>query len=217
MTQEWCAQLCFDKKLAMAGVEYANECFCGDVVQGAKPSDKCTMNCSANHEQKCGGSDAVGVFKVVCSGAPVPAPVNPLLPANCTTASFRSSAWCNTSLSSDDRVAALLKAATSAEKIGLLSSSNLGIPRLGVPRLRFSEALHGVKTSCGKAAANSTGCATSFPCALGTSASFNVSLFEAIGSAISTEARALDNQGIGGLSFWSPDINLFRDPRWGRY
>lgn len=65
---------------------------------------------------------------------------------------------------------------------------------------------------CGRAA----GCPTSFPHATLLAATFNESLWRTIGSTISTEARALHNQGIAGLSFWAPDINEFRDPRWGR-
>ncbi len=45
---------------------------------------------------------------------------------------------------------------------------------------------------------------------------FNRTLWQLVGAAISTEARALHNQKLAGLAFWAPDINLFRDPRWGR-
>ncbi|KAJ6711411.1 SUGAR HYDROLASE-RELATED [Salix purpurea] len=58
--------------------------------------------------------------------------------------------------------------------------------------------------------------ATSFPQVILTAASFNTSLFEAIGKVVSTEARAMYNVGLAGLTYWSPNINIFRDPRWGR-
>lgn len=47
-------------------------------------------------------------------------------------------------------------------------------------------------------------------------ASFNTSLFYTIGKVVSTEARAMYNVGESGLTFWSPNVNIFRDPRWGR-
>eukprot|EP00850_Spirogloea_muscicola_P016600 SM000135S27044 [mRNA] locus=s135:335268:339044:- [translate_table: standard] len=59
-------------------------------------------------------------------------------------------------------------------------------------------------------------CATSFPQVIGQAASFNASLWYAIGEAISTEARAMHSVGRAGLTFWSPNINIFRDLRWGR-
>ncbi|KAH0840843.1 LOW QUALITY PROTEIN: hypothetical protein HID58_092280, partial [Brassica napus] len=58
--------------------------------------------------------------------------------------------------------------------------------------------------------------ATSFPQVILTAASFNVSLFQAIGKVVSTEARAMYNVGLAGLTYWSPNVNIFRDPRWGR-
>ncbi|KAK4491597.1 hypothetical protein RD792_002351 [Penstemon davidsonii] len=58
--------------------------------------------------------------------------------------------------------------------------------------------------------------ATSFPTPITTTASFNQSLWKKIGQAVSTEARAMHNLGHAGLTFWSPNINVVRDPRWGR-
>lgn len=58
--------------------------------------------------------------------------------------------------------------------------------------------------------------ATSFPQVLVTAASFNRSLWFKIGSAIGVEAKAMYNVGQAGLTFWAPNINIFRDPRWGR-
>lgn len=58
--------------------------------------------------------------------------------------------------------------------------------------------------------------ATSFPQIISTSHSFNRSLFHAIGKAISTEIRAFSNVGHAGLTYWTPNLNIFRDPRWGR-
>ncbi|KAL0806991.1 hypothetical protein Bca101_099483 [Brassica carinata] len=81
----------------------------------------------------------------------------------------------------------------------------------------WSEALHGVSDVGGGSSFTGlvTG-ATSFPQVILTAASFNVSLFQAIGKVVSTEARAMYNVGAAGLTFWSPNVNIFRDPRWGR-
>ncbi|KAK6121043.1 hypothetical protein DH2020_045214 [Rehmannia glutinosa] len=58
--------------------------------------------------------------------------------------------------------------------------------------------------------------AKDFPQVILTAATFNESLFETIGKVVSTEARAMYNVGLAGLTFWSPNVNIFRDPRWGR-
>ena len=135
---------------------------------------------------------------------------------NCTMTPYSTYPYCDDTQTVDKRVADLLSRMTLAEKTQLLQNKNTGIARLGVPRLPFSECLHGVLTRCGAAAGGGTGCPTSFPHALGLGATFNRTLWSHVSSAISTEARALNNQGIAGLAFWAPDINLFRDPRWGR-
>lgn len=59
-------------------------------------------------------------------------------------------------------------------------------------------------------------CATSFPQVVTTGSSFNTTLWHMIGQTISTEARAMNNLGQAGLTFWAPNINVIRDPRWGR-
>ncbi|KAL3598171.1 hypothetical protein D5086_006089 [Populus alba] len=92
------------------------------------------------------------------------------------------------------------------------------VSRLGIPKYEWwSEALHGVSyVGPGTHFSNNVAGATSFPQVILTAASFNTSLFEAIGKVVSTEARAMYNVGLAGLTFWSPNINIFRDPRWGR-
>ena len=70
---------------------------------------------------------------------------------------------------------------------------------------------------CGKPAwPNSTGCPTTFPAGPGLGATFDRDLWGKIGDRIGREARGLNNQQIGPLYFLDPDINLLRDPRWGR-
>ncbi|KAG2322691.1 hypothetical protein Bca52824_015904 [Brassica carinata] len=116
-------------------------------------------------------------------------------------------------LKAEARVTDLVGRLTLEEKIGFLVSKATGVSRLGIPDYNWwSEALHGVSDVGG--GSNFKGPvpgATSFPQVILTAASFNVSLFQAIGKVVSTEARAMYNVGVGGLTFWSPNVNIFRD------
>ncbi|XP_027193375.1 beta-xylosidase/alpha-L-arabinofuranosidase 1 isoform X2 [Cicer arietinum] len=126
--------------------------------------------------------------------------------------------FCDKSLSVKERVLDLVKRLTLKEKIGNLGNSAVEVSRLGIPKYEWwSEALHGI-SNIGPGTHFSTLVpgATSFPMPILTAASFNTSLFQAIGSVVSTEARAMYNVGLAGLTYWSPNINIFRDPRWGR-
>ncbi|MDN6118933.1 MAG: glycoside hydrolase family 3 C-terminal domain-containing protein [Lactococcus sp.] len=103
-----------------------------------------------------------------------------------------------------------------AEKISQIDFDASAIERLGIPHYNYwNEALHGVARA---------GVATVFPQAIGIAATFDKSLVQAVAEAISVEGRAKynayskygDRDIYKGLTFWSPNINLFRDPRWGR-
>ncbi|WP_414648282.1 glycoside hydrolase family 3 protein [Dyella sp.] len=113
-------------------------------------------------------------------------------------------------------VAALVSKMTLAEKVTQLQSHAPAIARLGVPAYDWwNEGLHGVARD---------GYATVFPQAIGLAASWDTDLLAQVGDVVSTEARAKFNAaGAGhdharyqGLTIWSPNINIFRDPRWGR-
>jgi len=114
------------------------------------------------------------------------------------------------------RVNDLLHQLTLPEKISLLGYRSKEVQRLGIPAYNWwNEALHGVARA---------GVATVFPQAIGMAATFNDDLLHQAANVISTEARAKYNLSIAqdrrlqymGLTFWSPNINIFRDPRWGR-
>ncbi|GAB4838320.1 Endo-1,4-beta-xylanase 2 [Ancistrocladus abbreviatus] len=126
--------------------------------------------------------------------------------------------FCNTSMGINERVADLVGRLTLEEKIGFLVNSAGAVSRLGIPKYEWwSEALHGVSyVGPGTRFSSVVPGATSFPQVITTAASFNTSLFEAIGKVVSTEARAMYNVGLAGLTYWSPNVNIFRDPRWGR-
>ena len=110
------------------------------------------------------------------------------------------------------RAAALVARMTPEERMGQLVMDAPAIPRLGVPAYHWwNEALHGIARN---------GVATVFPQAIGLAATWDPALMGRVATAISTEARAkhnVDPKGIyHGLTLWSPNVNIFRDPRWGR-
>jgi hypothetical protein len=197
----------------------------GDLVYGATAFLK---KCNASDSTQLWHYDiASGVFEIygnrtLCLDGGTP------LNISCATAPYSSHAYCDPTLASVDRAKDLVSRMLPSEKAQNMVSSNPGVKRLGVPPFAFSEALHGVASDCGATAffselgQNNSGCPTSFPHALALGATFNRSLWKQIGQVISTEARALNNQekmlghAVTGVALWTPDINLFRDPRWGR-
>jgi beta-glucosidase len=125
--------------------------------------------------------------------------------------------WFNPALPTDARVNALIAQMTLTEKATQMVNQARAIPRLGIPAYNWwNEALHGVARN---------GTATVFPEPMGLAATFDTALVKEMGVAIGVEARVKFNQAGGpreahgiaqGLDFWSPNINIFRDPRWGR-
>ena len=114
------------------------------------------------------------------------------------------------------RAQQLVARMTVSEKMTQLRYDSPAIERLGVPAYNWwNEALHGVARA---------GTATSFPQAIGMGATFDEALMKQVGDVIATEGRAKynayaamgDRDIYKGLTFWSPNVNIFRDPRWGR-
>ncbi|KAH9664197.1 putative beta-D-xylosidase 6 [Citrus sinensis] len=124
----------------------------------------------------------------------------------CKPPHFDSCPFCNTSLSISTRAKSLISLLTLQEKIQQLSDNASAIPRLGIPAYEWwSESLHGIASNGPGVNFNGTvSSVTSFPQVLVSAASFNRSLW------------AMYNLGQAGLTFWAPNINIFRDPRWGR-
>ncbi len=125
-------------------------------------------------------------------------------------------AYLDTSLSFQARAADLVSKMTLSDKISQMQNSAPAIPSLGIPAYNWwSECLHGVARN---------GIATVFPQAIGMAATWDPKLIHREAEVISTEARAKHNYAISkgthgmytGLTFWSPNINIDRDPRWGR-
>jgi len=125
-------------------------------------------------------------------------------------------AYKNPTLTIEDRVNDLVLRMTLEEKVSQLVNDAAAIERLDVPEYNWwNEALHGVARA---------GKATVFPQAIGLAATWDTDLMFRVATAISDEARAKHHEFIRrgkrgiyqGLTFWSPNINIFRDPRWGR-
>lgn len=127
--------------------------------------------------------------------------------------------FCDDSLPIAARARALVSLLALDEKIAQLSNTAGGVPRLGIPPYEWwSESLHGLADN-GPGVNFSSGpvrAATAFPQVILTTAAFNRSLWRAVAEAVSVEARAMHNSGQAGLTYWAPNINIFRDPRWGR-
>ena len=124
---------------------------------------------------------------------------------------------CNQSFPTRQRAADLISRMTTPEKITQLVHTVPPIPRLGLPEIIWwSEALHGIAYSPGVSFGGDLPNATMFPMPIVLGASFNMTLVHRMAETISTEARAFSNEGRAGLVFFTPNINIFRDPRWGR-
>lgn len=122
----------------------------------------------------------------------------------------------NPDLPLEQRLEDLIDRMTLEEKVGQLLNATPAIERLGIPKYDWwNECLHGVARN---------GRATIFPQAIGLAATWDTTLIRRIGDAIGNEGRAKYNLAVAhqsreryqGLTFWSPNVNIFRDPRWGR-
>lgn len=141
-----------------------------------------------------------------------------LLVLGCATGAAQAATppYLDTQRSFEARAADLVSRMTLEEKAAQMQNAAPAIPRLQVPAYDWwNEALHGVARAGG---------ATVFPQAIGMAATFDLPLMHEVATAISDEARAKHHQFLRqnqheryqGLTFWSPNINIFRDPRWGR-
>jgi beta-D-xylosidase 4 len=154
-----------------------------------------------------------------------PLPIYPLTQP-CQHAPLNGSAACDVHAPLEHRLDELLQhlysTATLQERANLLRSNAPGVQKLNLPPYSWwNEALHGVAGSGPLSAASlplrfesclsyPDKCATSFPAAITTASAFNTTLIRSIGSAIGDEARAFSNYNMTGLTFWTPNVNIFR-------
>lgn len=124
----------------------------------------------------------------------------------------------NPNLPREERIKDLISRLTLEEKASLMKHQSPAIPRLGIPAYNWwNEALHGVARTNEKM--------TVFPQAIGMAATFDTEALQMMGDMTASEGRALFNQDLKegktgtqyrGLTYWTPNVNIFRDPRWGR-
>ncbi|KAK8199701.1 putative xylan 1,4-beta-Xylosidase [Phyllosticta capitalensis] len=142
---------------------------------------------------------------------------------DCANGPLKDNLVCDTSATPKSRAAALVAALTLEEKFNNTGNTAPGVPRLGIPPYQWwNEALHGVAYEYGGdvfADANDTDQfthATSFPQPILMGAAFDDDLIKAVAEVVSTESRAFSNAGRFGIDAWTPNVNPFKDPRWGR-
>jgi beta-glucosidase len=143
----------------------------------------------------------------------ISAPARAQTPAQPASAS---APYLDSNLTIEQRVDDLVSRMTLAEKVSQLQDHAAAVPRLAVPKYDWwNESLHGVAFG---------GYATNFPQVIGMAATWDTDLVGQMAQTISTEARAKYHQAMHddqhemffGLTFWAPNVNIFRDPRWGR-
>ncbi|KAF2104135.1 glycoside hydrolase [Rhizodiscina lignyota] len=220
-TPQYCADSCGILGYKYAGAEYGTQCFCGDAINptGTKADNSsCNMNCPADPSAPCGGTWFMDLYEI---SNPEPNVVKNSFTPYCYTNPLCGNKACDKSLSISERIAALLSQMTLTEKIANTVDSASGVLRLGLPPYEWwSEALHGVASSPGVTFNTPNGSdfsyATSFPMPILMSAAFDDLLINKVASVVGKEARAFGNYGFAGFDFWTPNINPFRDPRWGR-
>lgn len=212
-----CANICGRAGFAYAGVEYGRECFCGDNISNeSAPEEECNTVCPGDPSEKCGQSYRVNIWNVdnaLDEGESFKFP-------NCNREPLCSNAVCDASLSFKERAKGLVSLWTVEEKLNNLVDKAAGVPRLGIkPYDWWAEGLHGLANQGVNFEAHGSGewdVATSFPQPILTAAAFDDELVTSIGDVISTETRAFNADGRVGFNLYTPNINNFKDPRWGR-
>lgn len=136
----------------------------------------------------------------------------------CAQSALETLPFRDTSLTLEERVKDLIARLTLEEKVQMMKHDSPAIPRLGIPAYNWwNEALHGVARTPEKV--------TVFPQAIGMAATFDAEALQKMGDITASEGRALFNEALKagkgiaqyrGLTYWTPNINIFRDPRWGR-
>ncbi|RAQ51277.1 exo-1 [Aspergillus flavus] len=221
MTPQYCANWCGQRGFTYGGIEFGTQCFCGsepDFSLATKTNEtSCNSQCATEPSSACGGNYVMSLYKI---SNPQGGGVNTKFVPACQTQPLCSHPVCDTSLSIAERVDSLVKSLTLEEKILNLVDASAGSTRLGLPSYEWwSEATHGVGSAPGvqftSKPANFS-YATSFPAPILTAASFDDTLIRKIAEVIGREGRAFGNNGFSGFDFWAPNINGFRDPRWGR-
>ncbi|KAJ5554966.1 glycoside hydrolase superfamily [Penicillium sp. DV-2018c] len=221
MTPQYCANWCGERGFEYGGIDFGTQCFCGtkpNFSDATKTDDShCNSKCSTEPSSSCGGNYVMSLYQI--QNPQGSTPDTKFVPA-CQTQPLCSHPVCDTSKSIAERVSSLVESMTVEEKILNLVDAAAGSERLGLPSYEWwSEATHGVGGAPGvqfTPKPDDFSSATSFPAPILTAASFDDALIRQIANVIGKEGRAFANYGFAGFDFWAPNINGFRDPRWGR-
>jgi len=223
MTPQFCADFCGERGYAYGGIDFGTQCFCGpepNFDNANKIADEDCSPCFTDPSVLCGGGYLQSLLQIgnpqeVGDGSSA----NAFVPA-CQLSPLCSTSVCDTSLSISDRVNALINELTTEEKILNVVDATAGAERIGLPPYEYwSEATHGVGSAPGvqfPPAPLDYYYATSFPAPISLAASFDDPMILAIGNTVGREGRAFGNGGFAGFDYWAPNMNPFRDPRWGR-
>ncbi|KAF2705212.1 glycoside hydrolase family 3 protein [Pleomassaria siparia CBS 279.74] len=137
---------------------------------------------------------------------------------HCSNGPLKNEVICDSSAAPLARAKSLVALYTLAEKIDATGNTSPGVPRLGIPPYEWwNEGLHGLAGPFANFSQEGEySYSTSFPQPITMGAAFDDDLIKAVATVISTEARAFNNANRSGLDLWTPNINPFKDPRWGR-
>eukprot|EP00937_MAST-01D_sp_MAST-1D-sp2_P007217 g7217.t1 len=229
-----CAASCAAMGYPVAGVENGGECHCGTGGVNPKaahtilPSSKCATPCSGAAAETCGGVDAIELFNFSCTGSVTPNY------KGCESALAKAQPYCDESLSIDARLDAMFANLTLLDKIGMISpqrqfgSDTCGDHTAGADAIGLGDYFWLVETNTNVAAKCFPGrpyaCPTTFIGPMGMGASFNRTSWRQKGGVLGTEMRAFHNiawhrgnaENKIGLTGFGPNINIARDPRFGR-
>eukprot|EP01126_Amoeba_proteus_P002860 TRINITY_DN10928_c0_g1_i7.p1 TRINITY_DN10928_c0_g1~~TRINITY_DN10928_c0_g1_i7.p1 ORF type:complete len:672 (+),score=96.86 TRINITY_DN10928_c0_g1_i7:1352-3367(+) len=226
-----CAMICSRFQTLYSAVEFGTQCFCGNSINKNANSvprsmSECNIPCPGNLSQSCGGSDRMVLFTASCTGT-----VEPNY-HGCLNSVAKALPYCDLTLSYEERLKDLMGRLSLDEKIAMISPQpdlgntcgdhTAGKSEIGLPTYFW---LVETNTNVASSCLGPDKCATTFTGPLGMASSFNRTSWRMKGLVIGTEMRAFSNAGwsrsTGPLDFialtaYGPNINICRDPRFGR-
>ena len=222
-----CAAAGCNAQLTLEACEGRGKCLDTSTSSPAGNSTSHPQDCFLTHSNVTGQLRTVSSQLCVDGGSNLPS-------KGCTDEQSKSLPFCNVGLSNHARARDLVSRLSVQEMAsGVLSMLNVpprpqgtatpmqlgrmtaGVARLGAPPILYNEALHGPVAQCLPPSKGGR-CPTMWPIHILQSASFNHTLWHTIATQIGTEGRALHNSNLNAANFWGPDVNGFRDPRYGR-
>ncbi|KAK8117046.1 glycosyl hydrolase family 3 N terminal domain-containing protein [Apiospora kogelbergensis] len=225
MTPQYCANWCGSRGFSFSGMIFGTQCFCGstpDYSRATNTTDAaCSSKCAIEPSLYCGGQYTNSLYQITNpQGEPSDGINSSPNPPACQTNPSAATRCATPRRASQSESRRLSKTSPSKKKILNLIDASAGSERLGLPAHEWwSEATHGVGSAPGvqfPKPPRDFNHATSFPSPILTAASFDDALMRAVGGVVGVEGRAFANHGFSGFNYWAPNMNPFREPRWGR-